>query len=282
MDAWSLGWAFRNLVAELLMPPGIWLVIIALVFSVRSKLVKNLLIITCFLMIWASSTNYFANQITTIAGSLLNWPNPLSFNQPQRKSQREMGLPIMNSSTPYNIPQAIIILGGGRRIGALDAPSQYQHQDVSVASMERLRFGARLAKATDLPILVTGGAPDRVSGKDISEATLMSYVLQDELGVGAKWIESNSNTTQENARESAQILKKEGVQVVYLVTHFWHMPRAKAIFEKQGLQVLEASTGYYQKNQFTPLDFYPSSDGFQRTRWIFHEILGQLWYRLKF
>jgi len=60
------------------------------------------------------------------------------------------------------------------------------------------------------------------------------------------------------------------------------MPRAKAIFEKEGLQVVGAPMGYYQKNQFTPLDFYPSSEAFQRTRWIFHEILGQFWYRLKF
>jgi uncharacterized SAM-binding protein YcdF (DUF218 family) len=60
------------------------------------------------------------------------------------------------------------------------------------------------------------------------------------------------------------------------------MPRAKAVFEKQGLGVLEAPMGFYQKTAFTPLDFYPSSEGFQRTRWIWHEILGNLWYRVKF
>ncbi|TXI11520.1 MAG: YdcF family protein [Polynucleobacter sp.] len=166
--------------------------------------------------------------------------------------------------------------------GLLGAPSQYQQQDVSVASMERLRLGARLAKATRLPILVTGGAPDRVNEKDIPEAILMSNVLQYELGVGSTWIESNSNTTQVNAQESAKILRKVGIQTIYLVTHFWHMPRAKAIFEKEGFAVVEAPMGYYQKNQFTPVDFYPSSVGFQRTRWIFYEILGQIWYRLKF
>jgi uncharacterized SAM-binding protein YcdF (DUF218 family) len=60
------------------------------------------------------------------------------------------------------------------------------------------------------------------------------------------------------------------------------MPRAQAIFEKEGLIVILASIGFYQKTAFTPLDFYPSSEGFQRTRWIWHEILGNLWYRLKF
>lgn len=283
MSTWSLGWAFRNLVAELLMPPGVWLVIVALTFLfVKNKRAKSSLIAICLLMMWVASTNYFANQITTIAGSFLNWPTPLSLNQSQRKGDYEMGGQMTKSSTSHKRPQAIIILGGGRRVGALDTPSQYQQQDVNVASMERLRLGARLAKSTRLPILVTGGAPDRVGENDLSEAALMSYVLQDELGIEAHWVESNSNTTRENARESAKILKKAGIQTIYLVTHFWHMPRAKAIFEKEGLQVVEAPMGYYLKSQFTPLDFYSSSEGFQRTRWIYHEILGHLWYRLKF
>jgi uncharacterized SAM-binding protein YcdF (DUF218 family) len=279
MDTWSLGWAFRNLVAELLMPPGIWLVIIALVFFfIKNKRAKKSFIAICLLMIWVASTNYFANQLTMFAGQFLDWPKPLSLaiNQLDNKNQK----PVVSQLT--EAPQAIIILGGGRRQGALDAPRGYQHQDVSSGTMERLRFGARLAKATHLPVLVTGGAPDKVDEKDLPEAMLMNHVLHDELGIKAKWIEANSNTTQENARESARILKKDGVKTIYLVTHFWHMPRAKAIFEKEGPQVVEAPIGYYQKSQFTPLDFYPSSEGFQRTRWIFHEILGNLWYRLKF
>jgi uncharacterized SAM-binding protein YcdF (DUF218 family) len=279
MDTWSLGWAFRNLMAEFLMPPGIWLVIIALVFFfIKNKWLKNTLIAISLLMIWVASTNYFANQLTTFAGQFLDWPKPLSLaiNQLESKNQK----PVAGQLT--KAPQAIIILGGGRRQGALDAPHGYQQQDVSSGTMERLRLGARLAKATHLPVLVTGGVPDRADQNDLPEATLMSHVLQDELGIKARWVESNSNITQENARESAKIIKKDGVNTAYLVTHFWHMPRAKAIFEKEELQVVEAPMGYYQKSQFTPLDFYPSSEGFQRTRWIFYEILGQFWYRLKF
>jgi hypothetical protein len=39
---------------------------------------------------------------------------------------------------------------------SLSTPSLYQYQDVSVALMERLMLGAGLAKATNLPILITG------------------------------------------------------------------------------------------------------------------------------
>jgi len=47
------------------------------------------------------------------------------------------------------------------------------------------------------------------------------------------------------------------------------------------MEVVPAHHGYYQKQNYTPLDFYPSSEGFQRTRWVFHELLGSLYYRIK-
>jgi hypothetical protein len=129
--------------------------------------------------------------------------------------------------------------------------------------------------------LVTGGAPDKACKQEFSEAFMMKLVLGYVLGLSPQWLEDKSNTTQENAIRSAEILKKEGIKSIYLVTHFWHMPRAKNVFEKQGLKVLDAPMGFYQKTTFTPLDFCPSSEGFQRTRWVWHEIFGNLWYRVK-
>lgn len=273
MDTWSFGWALRNFLSELLMPPGVWVLIILIaLFSFRRRLVmQRAMIVTGALMVWVTSTNYFALQLTQLASHLLGWPRPLVLEKLTQEANRSK-----------QAPQAIVILGGGRRQGALDAPQENAYQDVSAASMDRLRFGARLAKVTQLPVLVTGGAPDKTSVSDLSEAVLMSRVLQGELNVQARWVEGHSNTTQENAKLSAIILKKENIQTVYLVTHFWHMPRAKQIFERESLRVLEAPMGFYQKQSFTPLDFYPSGEGYQRTRWILHEILGSLWYRLKF
>lgn len=43
--------------------------------------------------------------------------------------------------------------------------------------MEPLRVGARLAKATNLPTLLSGGDPDRTDARDISEAKVISIVL---------------------------------------------------------------------------------------------------------
>jgi uncharacterized SAM-binding protein YcdF (DUF218 family) len=99
-------------------------------------------------MIWVASTNYFAMHFTNLAGLWMNWPTHIS---PMASSSNDM------SKVNFASPEVIVILGGGRRKGALENPSEYQQQDLSPNSMERLRYGARLSKQTKLPILVTGG-----------------------------------------------------------------------------------------------------------------------------
>jgi uncharacterized SAM-binding protein YcdF (DUF218 family) len=275
METWSISWAVRNLLSELLTPPGIWIVwVLLMLFLIKKhELIKKALITVGLLMIWVTSTNYFAVQFTNMVGYWMNWSTHISYI-----ATSSSDLSKVNSVNP----EVIVILGGGRRKGALETPPDYQQQDLSSSSIERLRYGARLARQTKLPILVTGGAPDKASKQELSEAFMMKLVLEQELGLSPQWLEDQSNTTQENAKLTARILNKEGIKNIYLVTHFWHMSRAKAVFEKEGLNVIVAPMGFYQKTAFTPLDFYPSSEGFQRTRLIWHEILGNLWYRLEF
>ncbi len=290
MTTWSISWAFRNLIAELFMPPGIWIVLLlaALFFLRKYPRIKTGVIVFASLMIWVCSTNYFANVFTSVSDHLLGWPKPFDLTTvtPIKDSQAQR--------KPYQ-HAAIVILGGGRRKGAIELPD-YQLQDVSSATMERLRMGARLAKLTHMPILVTGGAPDKTSDKDLSEATVMQQVLETELNVKVQWVEGQSNTTEENAQFSKTLFKEAKIEKIYLVTHFWHMPRATSIFEKEfskdlgkeagnklgkEIEIIPVPTSFYLKQQFTPLDFYPSNEGFQRTRYIWHELLGNLWYRLK-
>ena len=219
-------------------------------------------------MIWVTSTTFFSQTLVNATDHLLHWPTPYDLSG---------SLPIKGSEQKA----AIVILGGGVRRGAIEIP-QYKNQDVSKEAMERLRMGARLAKSLHLPILVTGGSPDRGSIQDLPEGQLMAQVLQEELNSPVKWIEDQSNTTQENASLSAKMLKKENIHQVYLVTHFWHMPRAKYIFERETLQIIPVPLGYQIREKFSPLDFFPNGSGLEFTRQIWHEVLGGVWYRLRF
>lgn len=292
METWTYEWAVRNLLAQLLMPPGIWLglMLLALFLFNKRELLQKALIVLSVLMIWLTSTNYFAVQLTHAVSSIITWTAPLDLKDLEKKL-------IANQSAKHSIKQssnqndqtnssnrgseqAIVILGGGRRGGAIEYP-QYQNQDIGVRSTERLRYGVTLAQVTELPILLTGGAPDVTSSNELAEAELMQRILKNEFQIQARWIENQSTTTEENAVVSAKLLNQEGITRIYLVTHFWHMPRAKAIFKKYGVKVTPAPMGFYQRNEFHPLDFQPSSAGIERTRFIWSEALGLIWYRIK-
>lgn len=132
--------------------------------------------------------------------------------------------------------QAIVILAGGRRRNA----PEYGGETVSALTLERVRYGARLARASGLPVLVSGGTPTGGS----AEALLMRDTLEQDFGVRVRWTESASRDTAENAAYSVRILRDAGVQRAVLVTHAAHMKRAQAEFAAAGLPTVAAPTGF--------------------------------------
>jgi uncharacterized SAM-binding protein YcdF (DUF218 family) len=128
--------------------------------------------------------------------------------------------------------QAIVILGGGR----MRAP-EYGGSTVSGSTLERIRYGAKLAHELQLPILVTGGA---VYGGGPAEAELMAEALQQSFATQVKWIENRSRDTHQNATLSAAILKANGIHTVLLVTHDIHQRRATMEFAAAGIKAVPA------------------------------------------
>lgn len=172
--------------------------------------------------------------------------------------------------------RAIVILGGG---SYFDAP-EYGGHTVGSLTLERLRYGARLARESGLPVLVTGGDPLGGGG---SEAGQMKAVLEKEFGITVRWAEGASRTTRENATASAALLRAEGIGAVQLVTHAWHMPRARRVFEAAGLQVHAAPTVFTRPlpEHARMLHWLPDADALRGTRIALHEWLGRAWYRLQ-
>lgn len=299
-STWTWSWAFRNIVAELLMPPMLWISfgLFFLIFLRNRRKIQFTLVGFMFLLLGLTSSTFFSQMVYQMTDRWMAWPKPLDLASlkihPSHSIllEEHLSLPksqqipqalqqsVVKAENQALSPQAIVILGGGVRRGALDLP-QYQNQDVSLEAMERLRMGARLAKVTQLPILVTGGRPDRTQVQDRPEAEIMAQVLANELGVKAKWLEVKSNTTQENASFSAKILRENHVKSIYLVSHDWHLPRATQVFEKEGFIVTPAPTGFQYQGQMTPLDYLPSVQGFAQTRHYWHEIIGRIWYALQ-
>ncbi len=165
--------------------------------------------------------------------------------------------------------QAIVIFGGDRYS---QAPEYGGGDTVGRYTLERLRYGAFLARQTGLPILLSGGAP--FGGPP--EAQLMRDVLEQDFGIHARWTENASRDTGENAALSAPLLRQAGVRTVVLVTQAFHMARARLEFERRGFAVVPAPTGFNQGANSHLESLLPSTDALDRSYWALHEWLGRL------
>lgn len=171
--------------------------------------------------------------------------------------------------------QAIVILAAGRNYGAVE----WGGETVNALTLQRLRYGAHVARTSGLPVYVTGGMPGG-SGRH-PEGKLMAEVLQREFGVAVKWIDNAASTTRESALMAQRDLRPLGIQRVALVTSAFHMPRSRQVFEAAGFTVIAAPTGYYAQNPFSASQLVPTLTSLWLTHFALREWVAQGWYRAR-
>ncbi len=243
----------------LLLPPGVNLLLMVLAVFIGRK--WRLLGITLFGVAFIS---LIALSLPITAQGLMAKVQPVS-------AQRLSLLPDNLEKT------AIVVIGAGRRG---NAPEFDGADTVNAASLERLRYAARLQRQTKLPVLLSGGKP---FGQATPEAVLMNEVFISDFRGAPNWLESDSRNTAENAKFSARILKANGIQQIFLVTHAAHMARAQIEFEQQGLTVQPAPLGFHAptSGKTGPLAWLPNAGALANSSEALHEMLGQLWYGVK-
>jgi len=174
--------------------------------------------------------------------------------------------------------QAIVVLAAGR----LRQAPEYDGNDIpDYIALARLRYAARLQRATGLPVLVTGsnGAPEEQSW---SKAEAMAAALREDFGVPVKWVETRSRNTAENAAFSAAMLRPEKVHTVLLVTDAMHMPRSRTAFQRAGLDVVAAPTMFFSDAPLGAGSWLPSAEGLRESWYAVYELIGIAWYRLRY
>jgi uncharacterized SAM-binding protein YcdF (DUF218 family) len=167
--------------------------------------------------------------------------------------------------------QAIVVLGGGVHARA----PEYGRAQPSGSTLERVRYGAWLARQTKKPLAFAGGVGWAATGTDTApEAEVARHVLHDEYGLELRWSDSRSRDTAENARMLADTLRGDKIQRIVLVTHASHMPRARAAYEKAGFQVTPAPTGFAAPREREVLEWVPSVHGLDLSRQVLREWLA--------
>lgn len=170
---------------------------------------------------------------------------------------------------------AIVVLGGGQESLA----PEYGVSNLSAGSMERLRYGLWLSRATGIPVAFSGGLGWGAADGQ-SEAQIAARIANNEFGHPIKWIEDQSRDTRENALRSAALLKAQGIRHVVLVTHDWHMPRARSNFQQAfGTEVTIQSAAVGAGSTRTGSlwqDWLPTPGGAINVHHSLHEGLGLL------
>ena len=172
---------------------------------------------------------------------------------------------------------AIVVLGAG----AVEHAPEYGGLDVPDAvALVRLQYAAHLQHATGLPLLASGGNASVKRGV-AAKGVVMARTLGDDFRTPVKWIEDRSENTDENASYSAPILKAAGIRRILLVTHAMHMPRARAAFLRNGIEVVEAPTLFTSHARPSVYMLLPSASGLYRSYYAMHEWIGLGWSRLR-
>ena len=196
-----------------------------------------------------------------VAGSLAAWA--------------ESYPPILPAQISTLRADAVVILAGGKDANR----NEYGGVTISKNTLQRLRYGAKLARELNLPILVSGGV---VHGEGVGEAQYMAKVLEQEFGLKPRWIEDRSRNTAQNARMSRELLN---TNEIILVTHALHMKRAHRAFVEQGMTVVPApvaSVAHGTPFRVSLFSFLPSEKAVLISHDALHEILGSLWYAWRY
>jgi uncharacterized SAM-binding protein YcdF (DUF218 family) len=185
---------------------------------------------------------------------------------------RSLEMPPLALDRPGDGVRAIVVLSGDGSPGP-----EYGGPTVGATTLERLRYAAWLYRRTSLPILVSGGSlrPDRPP-----IALRMKSILEEEFSVPVRWVEERSRNTAENARFSAEILSREGIHRVYVVTHASHMPRAVRAFARAGVEGVAAPTAFADPLGEGAVALVPSARALRDSATAVTEWAGSLWYAL--
>jgi uncharacterized SAM-binding protein YcdF (DUF218 family) len=158
----------------------------------------------------------------------------------------------------------IIVLGGaieGRSALGDGAPHL---NDAGERMIEAVRLAGRFPS---LPVIFTGGSDALLSrnGSE-SEAELARHFFERfNISPPRLILEDRSRNTRENAVLTAQLLQPRTGQKWILITSAFHVPRAKALFEAQGFEILAwpvdfKTSGFRGSSRLFP----KASDGLKR------------------
>jgi uncharacterized SAM-binding protein YcdF (DUF218 family) len=247
----------KQFIKPLLLPPGIWLVLmlVVLVFWKRK---------------WARKLLFFV----ALAAFLLH-SNVVSTGLFWGLESRHPALLDPRSAGAYD---AIVTLTAGAHAPSGLVPFPYLEE----SQFRRLEEAFRLYRIDPKPIIVSGGHADPFTPSEGENRIICDYLLR--WGVPAEHVigEPNSRDTFESALEVRKILQQKGWRRYLLVTSAIHMPRSMFVFSRIAPEPVAAPGDFTVEGLVpSPLRLLPSEGAAKDIAGAFNEYYGLLNYRLR-
>ena len=249
--------ALKKVIASFLLPPGIFIVLLAVAG------------------IWSWRRHQRLCALVNIAMALIVWGLSAGPIPEALMHGLEAGLTI----PAHARGDVIILLGGGLNEGVPDLTGR---SAPSTDMMARLVTAVRLQRQLDVPVIISGG--NAYAGRS-SEAPVVRRFLID-LGVQERQIllESRSRDTMENATCSLEILRQRGFTRPLLVTSAYHMRRSVEAFKLAGIAVTPVPAQFSTGGNLPRIwaDVLPGSGALHDSATALREYLGLFFYRLSY
>ncbi len=213
-------------------------------------------------------------MVAGLSGLLVLWIASMPITAASLTASLEDDYPFIPASDQQDA-DAIVVLGG-----FTTKPAPWRGDVELNDAVDRLLHGMRLLRAGKAQwIMLLGGA----ARGQTPESEMMMQVLA-EFGVPREKMlsEASSRNTRENAEYALPVMRRHGIDRILLVTSATHMKRARAVFEKLGLEVIPAATDY-QVGEPDPglLNWLPDAEALNGTTVALKEYIGWIVYRLR-
>lgn len=178
-------------------------------------------------------------------------------------------------SPPASIEgDAYVVLTGGAIAGTPDVDG-IGH--LNGYTLHRVVSAAELYARHPLPILISGGQvfADTPNEGQLSKRKLIALGVPEQ----AILLDDQSRTTQENARNTKELLEQQGLTHPVLITSAFHMSRSIKHFKEQQVEVIPYPVNYLVSktdNGLTGRLFVPSSIAMNQLQIAMKEYLGML------
>ena len=173
---------------------------------------------------------------------------------------------------------AIVVLSGMIRVIKNKENLDYEFGD----SIDRILSGIDLFKQDKAPLLIltNGKLPWSVGipeGEYLKKFSIKFGVPEEKI-----LLTDNVQNTEQEAKSIKKLLNSDDIKII-LVTSAFHMPRAKKVFEATNIRVVPFPVDFRNSvKKITFLDFIPSAVSLNKTSKFVREMIGRLYYNLKY